>query len=61
MTVIAELIHTTTMKGYAQGETTERERIVKLLENEIKSLEKYGRTELWGLHKALHLIKGETK
>lgn len=32
-------------------------RIVRRLEAELQSLKQYGRTELWGINKALHIIK----
>lgn len=45
--------------GVLAGEARERERIVKALKEELESLKKYGRTELWGIHKALHIVTGE--
>jgi hypothetical protein len=34
----------------------ERERIISRLELEIEELKQYGRTELWGLHKAMMIV-----
>jgi hypothetical protein len=34
----------------------ERKRITDRLEAEIQDLKRYGRTELWGLHKAIAII-----
>jgi hypothetical protein len=34
----------------------ERKRITDRLEAEIKDLKRYGRTELWGLHKAMMIV-----
>ena len=35
--------------------------LVKALEEEEKSLQRYGRTELYGIHAAIHLIKERIK
>jgi hypothetical protein len=50
-------------QGYTDGAFDERNCIVELLEDELESLKQYGRTELWGIHKAIHVIKsrGEEK
>jgi hypothetical protein len=42
--------------GVEHGRELERARITKELEAEIQELKKYGRTELWGLHKALLIV-----
>ena len=42
--------------GVEHGRELERDRITKELEAEIQELKKYGRTELWGLHKALLIV-----
>lgn len=42
--------------GVEHGREIERARITKELEEEIQALKKYGRTELWGLHKALLIV-----
>jgi hypothetical protein len=34
----------------------ERKRITDRLEAEIQDLKRYGRTELWGLHKAMMIV-----
>jgi hypothetical protein len=34
----------------------ERKRITDRLEAEIQELKRYGRTELWGLHKAMMIV-----
>ena len=34
----------------------ERKRITERLETEIQDLKRYGRTELWGLHKAMMIV-----
>lgn len=34
----------------------ERKRITSRLELEIEELKRYGRTELWGLHKAMMIV-----
>jgi hypothetical protein len=34
----------------------ERKRITDRLEAEIQDLKRYGRTELWGLHKAMMIM-----
>jgi hypothetical protein len=34
----------------------ERKRITERLEAEIQDLKRYGRTELWGLHKAMMIV-----
>jgi hypothetical protein len=34
----------------------ERKRITERLEAEIQDLKRYGRTELWGLHKAIMIV-----
>ena len=34
----------------------ERKRITDRLETEIQDLKRYGRTELWGLHKAMMIV-----
>jgi hypothetical protein len=42
--------------GVKHGQELERARITKQLQEEIQELKKYGRTELWGLHKALLIV-----
>ena len=41
---------------YETAVKDERERITSRLELEIEELKRYGRTELWGLHKALMIV-----
>jgi hypothetical protein len=48
-----------TERSVELGRKLEREDIARKLEAELESLKQYGRTELWGLHKALHIVKGE--
>ena len=53
MSDINELIHTTCMHAYNRGIETERERIVKLLEQETDIIYEFAY--------AIELIKGENK
>lgn len=48
---------------YETAVKDERERITSRLELEIEELKRYGRTELWGLHKAMMIVneQGEEK
>jgi len=47
--------------GVEHGRELERARITKQLEAEIQELKQYGRTELWGLHKALLIVNQPTR
>jgi hypothetical protein len=41
---------------YDTAISDERKRITDRLEAEIQDLKRYGRTELWGLHKAMMIV-----
>jgi hypothetical protein len=41
---------------YETAVSDERKRITDRLEIEIQKLKQYGRTELWGLHKAMMIV-----
>jgi hypothetical protein len=41
---------------YDTAVSDERKRITDRLEAEIQDLKRYGRTELWGLHKAMMIV-----
>jgi hypothetical protein len=41
---------------YETGARDERTILTARLEKEIETLKQYGRTELWGLHKAIAII-----
>jgi hypothetical protein len=41
---------------YDTAISDERKRITDRLEAEIQDLKRYGRTELWGLHKAIMIV-----
>jgi hypothetical protein len=41
---------------YETAISDERKRITDRLEAEIQDLKRYGRTELWGLHKAMMIV-----
>jgi hypothetical protein len=41
---------------YETAVKDERKRITDRLEAEIQDLKRYGRTELWGLHKAMLIV-----
>lgn len=41
---------------YEAGIADERRRITERLKEEEKQLQQYGRTELWGLHKAMMIV-----
>ena len=41
---------------YETGARDERTILTARLEKEIEELKQYGRTELWGLHKAIAII-----
>jgi hypothetical protein len=41
---------------YETAISDERKRITDRLEAEIQDLKRYGRTELWGLHKAIMIV-----
>lgn len=62
---INDIIATNTMhayeRGVVEGRKQLREELERELEAELKDLEQYGRTGLWGIHKALHLLRKETK
>jgi len=57
---INDLIATQTMNAYNAGVLEGRKQLREELElemkKELKDLERYGRTGLWGIHKALYLI-----
>lgn len=59
MSNLPELIATTSIRAYNQGMREERHRINRRLEKEIEALKQYGRTELWGLHKAMMIVNQE--
>ena len=46
--------------AWDKGRLEERFNLLNQLTKELDSLKKYGRTELWGLHKAIYIVKGET-
>lgn len=60
---INDIIATTSLHAYEQGLQEGRkqlkEQLEKELSTELKDLEKYGRTGLWGIHKALYIIRKE--
>lgn len=62
---INDIIATNTMhaydRGVAEGRKQLKAELEHKLEEELKDLELYGRTGLWGIHKALHLLRKETK
>ena len=62
---INEIIATNTIhayeKGVEEGRKQLREELELELETELKDLEQYGRTGLWGIHKALHILRKEPK
>lgn len=43
--------------AYELGVEDTHKALLEALEAEEKSLKQYGRTELWGVHKAIQLVK----
>jgi hypothetical protein len=54
-----DIIATSTIRAFNSGMMEERKRINKDLQREIEALKQYGRTELWGLHKAMMIVNAE--
>jgi predicted DNA-binding transcriptional regulator len=53
---LQDIIATSTIRAYNSGIMEERKRITSELNRELDALKQYGRTELWGLHKALMIV-----
>lgn len=62
---INEIIATQTLRAYNSGVEEGRKQMRKELEEELQKelveLSKYGRTGLYGIQKAIHLVKKVTK
>jgi hypothetical protein len=56
MSDLQDIIATSSIRAYNSGIMEERKRITSELNHEIEALKQYGRTELWGLHKALMIV-----
>ena len=56
---LQDIIATSTIRAYNSGMMEERKRITSELNRELEALKQYGRTELWGLHKALRIVNQE--
>ena len=65
MMSINDIIATNSIRAYEVGVTEGRKQVKQeleaLLEQEVKDLEQYGRTGLYGIHKVLHILRKETK
>jgi hypothetical protein len=59
MSDLQDIIATSTIRAFNSGMMEERKRINKDLQREIEALKQYGRTELWGLHKAMMIVNAE--
>lgn len=62
---INDIIATNSIRAYEtgvkEGRRQVKEELERELEAELKDLEQYGRTGLWGIHKALHFLRKEVK
>jgi hypothetical protein len=58
---LQDIIATSTIRAYNSGMMEERKRITSELNRELEALKQYGRTELWGLHKALRIVNQENE
>jgi hypothetical protein len=58
---LQDIIATSTIRAYNSGMMEERKRITSELNRELDALKQYGRTELWGLHKALMIVNQQRK
>lgn len=62
---INDIIATNSMRAYEtgvqEGRKQIREELEALLETEVKDLEEYGRTGLYGIYKALYIIRRDSK
>jgi len=56
MSDLQDIIATSSIRAFNSGIMEERKRITSELNREIEALKQYGRTELWGLHKALMIV-----
>jgi hypothetical protein len=56
MSDLQDIIATSSIRAFNSGIMEERKRITSELNKEIEELKQYGRTELWGLHKALMIV-----
>ena len=56
MSDLQDIIATSSIRAFNSGIMEERKRISSELNKEIEALKQYGRTELWGLHKALLIV-----
>jgi hypothetical protein len=59
MSDLQDIIATSSIRAFNSGMMEERKRISSELNKEIEALKQYGRTELWGLHKALMIVNQE--
>lgn len=59
MSDLQDIIATSSIRAFNSGIMEERKRINSELNKEIEALKQYGRTELWGLHKALMIVNQE--
>jgi hypothetical protein len=59
MSDLQDIIATSSIRAFNSGIMEERKRISSELNKEIEALKQYGRTELWGLHKALMIVNQE--
>lgn len=62
---INDIIATNAMRAYetgiAEGRKQLKEELERELAAELKDLEQYGRTGLYGIYKALYFLKKDTK
>jgi hypothetical protein len=56
MSDLHDIIATSSIRAFNSGIMEERKRITSELNKEIEALKQYGRTELWGLHKAMLIV-----
>ena len=56
MSDLQDIIATSSIRAFNSGIMEERKRITSELNKEIDALKQYGRTELWGLHKAMMIV-----
>jgi hypothetical protein len=62
---INDIIATNSMRAYetgvAEGRKQVKEELESLLEMEVRELEQYGRTGLYGIYKALYILRKDNK